>query len=163
MVKRLGVLLLPLLLLACGSAGTEAVEAKHPPALAEPSEGATGLDQLTISIELKEDTVKSGARTAFSVTVRNDSDQTVTDPGCYLAQTRAAIIPEDDPDAELWLQVVTDCGGPFEMEPGYESTWTTTLIARTKTGEALSPGRHIAALEIRGVAHRFELPIEVTE
>lgn len=162
-MKRLGALLLILVLPACVSAGTERVETAKSTALAAPSKGATGLDQLTINVELKENVVQSGARTAFRINVRNDSDKTVTDPGCYLAQTSAAIIPKDAPDAELWLQVITDCAGPFEMEPGYENTWTTTLLARTKTGEALMPGEYVAALEMRGVAHRFQLPIEVTE
>ena len=49
------------------------------------------------------------------------------------------------------------------MKAGYEDTRDTTLYARTKFGESLTPGDYIAALELRGVDHRFELPIEVRE
>lgn len=162
-MKLLAALFSTLLLAACESTGTDSIKTERPSAVAVPSNGATGLNQLTIEVELKQNAVQSSASTTFKTTVRNASSKTVTDPGCYLAQTSAAIIPPDEPDAELWLQVVTDCGDAFEMDPGFEDTWTTTLIAATKTGEPLPPGRYVAALEIRGVAHRFELPIEVTE
>ena len=37
----------------------------------------------------------------------------VSDPGCQLANTRHALVPVHDPEAQLWMVTETDCAGPF--------------------------------------------------
>ncbi|MDQ3645389.1 MAG: hypothetical protein M3345_00470 [Actinomycetota bacterium] len=163
MTKRIAPLLLIILLSACASPQAETAEVTKPMMRVSPDPSATGLNRLTFQVALKDTSVASGERATLEITVRNETDEPITDPGCYLAQTSAAIIPEGEPDAELWLQVITDCQGPSKMDPGDQEAWETILYARTKSGEGLEAGRYIAALEMRGVDHRFELPIEVTE
>lgn len=170
MKKLIATLLLLLLVPACTSTQTEPAEVTSPKTeatpqttQARPEPSAKGLNRLTFEVELKEGSVPSGGKAMFLVTISNETEKTTIDPGCYLGQTSAAIIPEGEPDSELWLQIVVDCGGPFKMKPGFEEVWKTNLLARTKFGEDLESGQYIAALEIRGVDRRFELPIEVRE
>ncbi len=74
------------------------------------------------------------------------------------------MIPADDPDAELWGTIVTDCGGPFRMEPGFKDRFSgPTFQATTAQGEPLAPGDYLAALDLRGRAERLLVPVEVTE
>lgn len=169
MKKRLAPLLLLLVIPACTSTQAEPevtrpkTDATPDTIEARPESSARGLNRLTFEVELRESSVRAGGEAILLVTISNKTDKTIIDPGCYLGQTSAAIIPEGAPDAELWLQVIVDCGGAFKMKPGFEEVWKTDLYARTKFGEDLTPGRYIAALESRGVDRRFELPIEVTE
>lgn len=167
LLKLLGIALL--LLPACevardGDPGTPT----HPMATATPTPttaaGAGRFDGLTISLELKASTVRSGGQVGSTLTVSNDSGGTITDPRCLIGSGRYALVPEDDTDAELWLQPVVDCGGAFEMPDGFTDTHSgPTFPARTKTGEALPPGSYIATLEIEGYSERLEQSIEVTE
>lgn len=154
-----------LLLSACGEdPGPEPSAAGPPSATITPGDDPSGLDSLTITLELDRATVASGEEVGSTLTVRNGSDRTVTDQACHLAQTSSALVPIDDPDAELWLRVVVDCGGPFEMKSGFEDTWTgPEFPARTKYGEPLPPGDYIATTELLGVSQRLEVPVEVTD
>lgn len=164
--KRLASFLLCLILASCMSSQVDSIDPTKGPSatiVEPPGPSASGLNRLTFEVEIEEDAITPGAKTSLRVTVRNESNKTITDPGCYLGQTSAAIIPVGKTDAELWLQVIVDCSGPFKMKPGYEDTRSVLLIARTKYGEPLNPGQYIAALEIRGVHQRFEIPIEVAE
>jgi hypothetical protein len=69
-----------------------------------------------------------------------------------------------DPDAELWLQPVVDCGGPFKMRDGFlERSSGPTFPARTQQGESLEAGSYIASLAIEGYSDRLEVPIEVAD
>ena len=118
---------------------------------------------LTIELELEANTVRSGAEVGSALTVSNRSGEDVSDPSCLIATGRYALVPVDAPDAELWLQPVADCAGLFTMEDGFRKTYPgPSFPARTKQGDALSPGAYVAALEIEGYPKRLEQPIEVT-
>lgn len=121
-------------------------------------------DELTITLELKASSVQSGGEVGSSLTVRNDSGETIVDPSCLIGAGRYALVPVDDPDAELWLQPVVDCSGTFKMADGFmERSAGPTFLARTKHGEALPPGEYTATLEIEGYSERLEEPIKVTD
>ena len=84
------------------------------------------------------------------------------DPGCVIGSGRYALIPVDDPEAELWLQPVVDCQGPTKMRDGYRDRSSgPTFRARTKHGDPLPSGRYIATLEIEGYSERLQVPVEV--
>ena len=94
--------------------------------------------------------------------VENRSGSPVTDPGCQLSNTRHALIPVDQPDAELWTVTMTDCGGPFAYEPGVVDDFTgPTFQAAAKNGDPLPPGDYLAVWEVDG--QRLEYPVEVTD
>ncbi|MCZ7530391.1 MAG: hypothetical protein M5U31_08595 [Acidimicrobiia bacterium] len=117
---------------------------------------------LTVRLVFEELTVESGDQLPNRLQVENTSGHPVTDPGCVLGATAAAIIPADDPEAELWMQTIVDCEGPFEFPDGSSDEWDgPRFIAATPTGEPLPPGDYIAAVEIDG--QRLEYPVEVTE
>jgi hypothetical protein len=121
-------------------------------------------DELDIRLELKASSVRAGDQVGSFLTVRNRSGGTVTDPRCLLASGRYALVPVDDPEAELWQQIVVDCGGPFKMSSGFSDRWAgPSFLARTKFGEALPPGDYIATLEIKGYSQRLAEPIEITD
>lgn len=161
-------LALSLLLSVCGGATGSAPATQgqtDSPSPTENKAGAAGrFDGLTITLELKASSVPSGGEVGSTLTVRNDSGETVVDPSCLVGAGRYALVPVDDPDAELWLQPVVDCSGAFKMPDGFmERSAGPTFPARTKHGEALPPGEYIAMLEIEGYSERLEEPIEVTE
>ncbi|HEY9558943.1 MAG TPA: hypothetical protein VIR58_19565 [Acidimicrobiales bacterium] len=105
--------------------------------------------------------VKTGGELNTTMHVENRSDSPVTDPGCQLSNTRHALIPVDQPDADLWTVTMTDCGGPFAYEPGVVDDFTgPTFQAATNNGDPLPPGDYLAAWEMDG--HRLEYPVEVT-
>jgi hypothetical protein len=96
--------------------------------------------------------------------VRNDSGKTVTDPGCLIGSGRYALVPVNDPGAELWLDPVVDCSGPFRMPDGFTDRYSGPRFpARTKYGEALPPGDYIATLQIEGYSERLTQPVAVTD
>ena len=133
------------------------------PSMAEVESGSPQrFDKLTIELELSSNTVQSGQSVHARVTVKNESGESVTDPSCNLFAGRYALIPGDDPSAELWLAPVVDCQGPIELEPGYEESHGMGFPARTKFGDPLAPGRYVAALEIQGFSERLQVPVEVT-
>lgn len=120
-------------------------------------------DDLTITLELSSSSVRSGRQVDSTLKVVNNSGRTITDPACLIGSARYALVPEDDPGAELWLQPIVDCGGGFKMPDGFVGIYQDrTFPAKSGDGEPLPPGRYIAALEIDGYSERLEQPIEVT-
>lgn len=120
------------------------------------------LDGLTIVLKLAASSIRSGGSVASTVTVKNHSGATITDPSCLLAAYGFALVPENDPEADLWGRVIVDCGGGFKMPDGFIDTKSgPTFPARTDRGYPLAPGNYLATLEIDG--HRVAVPIEVTE
>jgi len=106
--------------------------------------------------------VQTGGELTTTMHVENRSESPVTDPGCQLSNTRHALIPVDQPDAELWTVTMTDCGGPFVYEPGVVDDFTgPTFQAATKDGDPLPPGDYLAAWEVDG--QRLEYPVEVRD
>lgn len=153
-----------LLLSACGDGATSAVQKGVETPAVHPTKRPGMFDPLTIRLELKADSVPSGGQVGAVLIVSNNSGRTVVDPDCRLGAGRYALVPVDDPGAELWLQPVVDCSGPFEMPDGFSERYGgKTFPARTKFGDALPPGDYIAALEIQGFSERLEQPVEVTD
>jgi hypothetical protein len=141
----------------------------------EPSSAGTGggsehhtymkiqrFDALAISVDLRSSRVTSGKTLYSHLIVENPSDTTVIDPSCTLASGRYALVPVSDPDAELWVQPVVDCDGPYKMKPGFRAEWSGPAFpAHTKYGDPLPPGEYLAVLEIRGLSQRLEYPVTV--
>ena len=116
-------------------------------------------DGLTVQLTVPP-TVRSGETLDVTLHAENRTESPVTDPGCQLVGTGSALIPVGEPDAELWLVSVVDCGGPYVYEPGMvEESTGPTFIAATKFGDALPPGDYLAAWEVDG--QRLEYPVEV--
>lgn len=104
--------------------------------------------------------VQTGGELNTTMHIENRSDSPVTDPGCQLSNTRHALIPVDQPDAELWTVTMTDCGGPFAYEPGVVDDFAgPTFQAATKDGHPLPPGDYLAVWEVDG--QRLEYPVGV--
>lgn len=119
------------------------------------------LGGLTVRLEFESTIVAAGAELPSRLVVENRSDVPVTDPGCVLGAGPHALLPADSPDDELWLQPVVDCSGPLTFEPGFAETYDGPRFpAHTKTGDRLSPGEHLATIEIDGV--RLSYPVTVT-
>ncbi|HEV3471915.1 MAG TPA: hypothetical protein VG408_01740 [Actinomycetota bacterium] len=95
--------------------------------------------------------------------MRNDSGKTIIDPECVIGSGRYALVPVDDPDAELWLEPVVDCGQAFRMPDGFiDRSGGPTFPARTKYGDPLPPGDYLATLKIEGYSKPLQEPVEVT-
>lgn len=120
-------------------------------------------DGLRFSIELESDTVRAGAELEGTVVIENRTGEEVVDPSCWLYASSSAIVPPDDPGAELWGQVVVDCAGPNRIEPGETVRDTISFVAATKFGDPLPPGDYVAAVEYRGLSRRLEAAVTVTE
>lgn len=119
-------------------------------------------DALSISIRLGSRQVSSGSTLRVRLVVVNGSRRTVVDPSCDIAEGRYALVPADEPDAELWVRPLTDCGGPHSMPPGFrEESDGPDFPARTKFGEPLPPGEYLAVLEIEGLSQRLSYPVTV--
>lgn len=119
-------------------------------------------DALAISVVLESDHVQSGDTLRSRLVVENASDKAVIDEDCSIGGGRYAIVPVDDPQADVWVQVTVDCGGPFRMKPGFrEESSGPDFPAHTKYGDPLPPGEYLAVLEIRGLSHRLEYPVTV--
>lgn len=158
---------------ACGSAGGD-TGAPSPPGYAASATPAPGdgddkgesgaLESLTIELVLAEESVGAGGNLRSELVIENRSGEAVIDPECYIASATFGLVPADDPDAELWGAIITDCGGPFRMEPGFKDRFSgPTFQATTPQGEPLAPGDYLAALKLRGRAERFLVPVEITE
>lgn len=119
-------------------------------------------DDLTLTLELEAATVESGAEFAGELVVENRSGHDVVDPGCWLAASSSGVVPPDDPDAELWQQVVVDCSGPHTIRPGEDERYVMTFVAATMHGDPLPPGDYVVAVEYRGLSRRIEVPVSVT-
>jgi hypothetical protein len=125
---------------------------------------AQRFDALSITLELDESSVRTGGEVESRLLIENRSGNTITDPGCLIGAGRYALVPIDEPDAELWLAPVVDCQGAFAMPDGFEESYSgPTFPAATKFGDPLPPGRYIAALKIDGLSGRLEQPVVVTE
>lgn len=150
-----------LALVACDPAADgRPVQPQAPSPSAMPS--SQPLDALSIELQLASTTVESGRAVGSSLEIKNDSGTTVTDPECWLGAVQFALIPADEPDAELWQQIVVDCGGPFRMKDGFTDRLTgPDFQASTMHGQPLPPGDYIAALEIEGFSTRLMQPIEI--
>lgn len=148
---------------ACSSpAASPTGEAPTAVPSSDPS-GQKRFDELDLALELESGTVRAGATLEGALVVVNRSGHEVVDPGCWLTASSAAIVPPDDPDAELWLQVVVDCEGPDSIHPGDRERHTLSFTAATKRGDPLPPGDYVAAVEYRGLTRRLEAPVTVTE
>lgn len=123
---------------------------------------SNGLDRLDIELIVPERTVRSGGNLPVRLGVRNRSGETVTDPGCVIGSGPYALVPADEPDAELWLDPIVDCGGPMPMPDGYDEEYGISIPATTKFGDPLPPGGYVAAMEIEGYPERLEVPVTVT-
>ena len=147
---------------------TEAVESTTTPSVAAraPSSAvpATGrFDPLSISVTLGSATVQQGETLPSRAFIENSSTKVVVDPACVIAEGRYALVPVDQPDAELWVRPMTDCGGPHRMPPGYREEYRgPDFFAQTKYGDPLPPGDYLAVLDIRGLSQRLEYPVTVT-
>lgn len=119
-------------------------------------------DALAISVVLASDHVHSGDTLGSRLVVQNPSDKTVVDKDCSIVAGRYAIVPVDDPQADVWVQITVDCGGPYRMKPGFrEESSGPDFPAHTKHGEPLPPGDYLAVLEIDGLSHRLDYPVTV--
>jgi hypothetical protein len=162
---------------ACGSADGEPRDSRATPSLpgyaapgnpsptggAEP-EGKGALEGLTIELVLAKESVEAGGNVHSDLVVENQSEEVVIDPECYIGGGRFGLVPVDEPNAELWGAIVTDCGGPFRMEPGFKDRFTgPDFRAAGPQGDPLAPGSYLAALDLRGRAERLYVPIQVTE
>lgn len=153
-----------ILLGACAAPASAPSASVEPLALPSPEPRAERrFDDLDLALRLDSSTVASGAEIAGELIVVNRSGDEVVDPGCWLAASRSALVPADDPGAELWRQVVVDCGGPNTIHPGDRQTDVLTFVAATKYGDPLPPGDYVAAVEYRGLSRRLEVPVEVTD
>jgi hypothetical protein len=157
-----------LLLTACGAEARPAPVSGGPTTATSspPEKKATAgrFDGLTIHLELEASSVSSGREVGSSLTVRNGSGELVVDPKCLLGSGRYALVPIEEPGAELWLQPVVDCGARLKMPDGFTDRYSgPTFPARTQYGDPLPPGDYVATLEIEGYPELLGQPIEVTE
>jgi hypothetical protein len=117
-----------------------------------------------MTLELDETSVRTGGEIESRLLIQNRSGKTVTDPGCLIAAGRYALVPMDEPDAELWLAPVVDCQGAFATPDGFKKSYSgPTFPAATKFGDPLPPGRYIASLKIEGLSGRLERHVVVTD
>jgi hypothetical protein len=147
---------------SCGQA-TPGPVSSGPGGGSEPSTSTSRrFDALAISVVLASDHVGSGETLGSRLIVENPSDETVVDADCSIGGGRYAIVPVDGPEADVWVQVTVDCGGPHRMKPGYrEDSSGPDFPAHTKYGDPLPPGEYLAVLEIQGLSHRLEYPVTV--
>ena len=159
-------IMLAVLVLMVGASCSE----EQDPSLSASSTGSpTGsdpqpFDRLSITLELTRTEVQAGGQIGSRLVVENHSGEPVTDPGCLLSAPSFALIPVDDPDAELWGQIVVDCSGPTTMGPGFEDRFSgPTFRATDKYGDPLPSGDYLAALELQRSSKRFTVPVSITE
>jgi hypothetical protein len=114
-------------------------------------------------LELRSTTVQQGKTLRSRFILENNSPDAVVDPACVIAEGRYALVPVDEPDAELWVRPFTDCVGPVRYPPGYRDEYNgPDFYARTKYGDPLPPGEYLAVLDIIGLSQRLEYPVTVT-
>ncbi len=141
---------------ACGGGG--ATDAASEP----PTTTTVFFDGLSLELTFRAGEVESGTELHSTLRIENRSGHDIMVPDCNVAGARYALVPVDEPDAELWLQPVIDCGGPFVYEDGYGEEFDgPTFPAATKFGEPLPPGEYFAVLEAVGIAPRVEYPITI--
>jgi hypothetical protein len=98
--------------------------------------------------------VRAGEELPSRLTIRNASGHDITDPACIIGSGRYALVPADQPDAELWLQPVADRGGSFVYADGFVGDYDGPVFpARTMHGEPLPPGEYLAVFETDARRH----------
>ena len=121
-------------------------------------------DRLTMELHLRTDRVRPGGVIHSQVELKNDSRHAVTDPGCLLYAYRFALVPADDPAAELWGQVVVDCSGPFVVRPGHIDSYRgPSFRATDRFGDPLPVGEYLAVMELEKRSERFVEPVTIAE
>ena len=154
----------------CGACTQDATEpgtappSPSPERTQAPRTKPQAFDRLTMALHLEKDEVQPGGSIGSQVEIKNDSDRAVTDPGCLLYAFRFALVPADDPEAELWGQVVIDCSGPVTIGSGQEDSYRgPTFHANDKFGDPLPVGDYLAVMELDKRSERFVVPVSVTE
>lgn len=136
----------------------------RPAAVVEPT-GVTGqepLDALDLRLAVNATEVPAGCEITGWLLVENRSGAAVTEEACELGLGRAAILPVDEPDGELWITPIAGCVGPREIPAGTSvEHGAFAFSAATAFGELLAPGEHVLALELDRWSGRFELPVTV--
>jgi len=149
---------------ACGStSASSATPERDAEPISEPV--PSDFDGLTIRLEFDQTTVASGEVLDSTLVVENPTTEVVTDTDCRLgAGGGHALVPADDPDAEAWQGGVADCGGHFDMPPGFADRWHgPDFIAANKFGDPLPPGEYLAVLDIDGRSTRLSYPVTISE
>lgn len=124
-----------------------------------PSSGV--FDSLSVTLSLHASEVRQGKTLRSTLTFENGSRTVVTDPACLRVTGSHALVPVDEPDAELWMRSIVDCLGDLKMPPGYtERIRAYEFYARTKYGEPLPPGEYLAVIDLQG--QRLEQPVTIT-
>jgi hypothetical protein len=125
---------------------------------------ANPLDELAIELRVPE-SAATAEELPTTMALANPSDHAITDPACERPSYRYALVPESEPDSDLWQAVIVDCGGLFTMEPGYKAEFDgPTIIAATRYGVPLDPGKYVATVEwSAGPFQRLTYPVTVTE
>ena len=160
---------LALLLVGCAESSDAATESGGPDEtgrdrVTTSPEAGGALDGLTLTLEMTKTTLEQGESWMPTFSIENNSGRTIIDPSCNLWGVMQGIVPEDDPQAELWQAIVTDCAGNFPMPDGYsDKRHPLAFRATDMTGEPLPPGEYVAALEVQGFAERLEVPVTVVE
>ena len=170
---RLGLLAVPLLLLtaACGdetivpagSSGTPEASGSPPSGSPPRESGKRGLESLDLTLDPDSSTVRAGENLKVKLTTENYTDKTVKDKACYLNNYSIGLIPADEPDTVPWSSVITDCGGPSFLEPGYSETRTMVFRATDMYGDPLEPGDYLAAIVFEKAADPEPAPVTVTD
>lgn len=125
--------------------------------------GARPFDRLTIVLELESNRVESGGTIESTISVANRSDRPVTDPACLLNSYSFAMLPADDPDGDLWQQVIVDCSGPSTIGVGSTDEFSgPSFQARTMRGDPLPPGEYLATMSLPSRSGRISVPVTVT-
>lgn len=148
---------------ACGStSASSAAQERDAQPISEPVR--SDFDGLTIRLEFDQTTVVSGEVLNSTLVVENPTTEVVTDTDCRIGAGAYALVPADDPDAEAWLQPTVDCGGHFDMSPGFADRWDGPgFIAANKFGEPLPPGEYLAVLDTDGRSTRLSYPVTISE
>ena len=156
-----------LLFVGCNDKGKEEGSAIPQSTKVSTASRATGgdkpFDSLTIVLELESNRVESGGTIQSTISVKNESGRPVTDPGCLLNSYSFAMLPADDPDGELWQQVVVDCSGASTMGAGSTDRFSgPSFQASTMRGDPLPPGEYLATMSLPKRTGRFSVPVTIT-
>jgi hypothetical protein len=138
--------------------GTATTPPPLPPTAPPPPSAAVDgpLSELELRLELDDTTLAAGESTQSYLSIENDTDRTIVDPGCVLASYEFGIVPADQPDGPLLGRSVADCApGGFPMLPGHVERSTAAVIeARAPGGGPLPPGDYLAVLRHGDGSHR---------
>ena len=136
-----------------------------PPSSSPPpsSQVVGSLSELELQLELDDTTMAAGASTQSYLSIENDTDHTIVDPGCVLASYEFGLVPADQPDGPLFGRMVADCAsGGFPMLPGHMSRDRAPDIeALAPGGGPLPPGDYLAVLRHRGGIPQVSAPLTI--